>query len=118
MTGRFPPIEPYDSGMLDVGDGHQVCWVCNGNPKGRLALYLHGGPGSGYSPGQRRFFDPDAYRVALCDRRGSGRSRPLASESDVDLRTKTTQHLFADSGALRETHRVDDWKILATPLLD
>jgi hypothetical protein len=62
---RFPAIEPYDSGMLDAGDGHQVYWECCGNPAGRRALYLHGGPGSGFSPGQRRFFDPDAHRVVL-----------------------------------------------------
>ena len=87
---KFPAIEPYDSGMLDVGDGHQVYWECCGNPAGKPALYLHGGPGSGCSPGQRRFFDPDAYRVVLFDQRGSGRSRPLASEPDADLSTNTT----------------------------
>ena len=59
MAGRFPPIEPYDSGMLDVGDGHEVYWECCGNPEGKPALFLHGGPGSGFSPGQRRFFDPE-----------------------------------------------------------
>src|SRR5947209_2814659 len=72
MSVQFPAIEPYDSGMLDVGDGHQVYWECCGNPQGKPALYLHGGPGSGCSPGQRRFFDPDAYRVVLFDQRGPG----------------------------------------------
>jgi proline iminopeptidase len=112
MAGRFPAIEPYDSGMLDVGDGHQVYWECCGNPAGKPALYLHGGPGSGFSPGQRRFFDPDAYRAVLFDQRGSGRSRPLASEPDTDLSTNTTQHLIADIEALRELHGVDTWVIL------
>jgi proline iminopeptidase len=109
---RYPEIEPYDSGMLEVGDGHRVYWECCGNPNGKPALYLHGGPGSGFSPGQRRFFDPDVYRVVLFDQRSSGRSRPLASDPDADLRTNTTAHLIADIEALRELHGVDRWTIL------
>ena len=109
---RFPAIEPYDSGMLDVGDGHQVYWECCGNPAGKPALYLHGGPGSGSSPGQRRFFDPDAYRVVLFDQRGSGRSRPLASAPDADLSANTTAHLIADIEALRQLHGVERWTVL------
>jgi proline iminopeptidase len=109
---RFPPIEPYESGMLDTGDGHQVYWECCGNPNGKPALYLHGGPGSGFSPGQRRFFDPYVYRAVLFDQRGSGRSRPLASEPDADLRTNTTAHLIDDIEALRRMHGVDSWTIL------
>ena len=109
---RFPAIEPYDSGMLDVGDGHQVYWECCGNPAGKPALYLHGGPGSGCSPGQRRFFDPDAYRVVLFDQRGCGRSRPLASEPDADLSANTTAHLIADIEALRQLHGVERWTVL------
>ena len=96
MTVRFPAIEPYDRGMLDVGDGHRVYWETCGNPDGQPAIYLHGGPGSGSTPGARRYFDPDAYRVVLFDQRGSGRSRPLASEPDADLSTNTTAHLIAD----------------------
>jgi proline iminopeptidase len=109
---RFPPIDPYDSGMLDVGDGHRVYWECCGNPAGKPALYLHGGPGSGSSPGQRRFFDPSAYRVVLFDQRGCGRSRPRASSTDADLRANTTAHLIADIEALRRLHGVDRWTIL------
>jgi len=101
QADRFPAIEPYDSGMLDVGDGHQLYWECCGNPAGKPALYLHGGPGSGVSPGQRRLFDPDAYRVVLFDQRGCGRSRPLASTPDADLSANTTAHLVADIEALR-----------------
>ena len=108
----FPAIEPYNSGMLDVGDGHRVYWECCGNPAGKPALYLHGGPGSGCSPGQRRFFDPHAYRVVLFDQRGAGRSRPLASEPDADLRANTTPHLIADIEALRRLHGVERWTIL------
>jgi proline iminopeptidase len=112
MDDRFPPIEPYESGLLDVGDGHRVYWECCGRPDGRPALYLHGGPGSGSSPGQRHFFDPDAYRVVLFDQRGSGRSRPLAEEPDADLGTNTTAHLIADIEALREHHGIERWTVL------
>jgi proline iminopeptidase len=98
--------------MLDVGDGHQVYWECCGNREGRPALYLHGGPGSGASPGQRRFFDPDAYKIVVFDQRGSGRSRPLASEPDTDLSTNTTAHLIADIEALRQLHGIEQWVIL------
>ena len=78
MPEQFPPIEPYASGWLDVGSGHEVYWESCGAPDGKPALFLHGGPGSGCSPGQRRFFDPSLYRAVLFDQRGSGRSRPLA----------------------------------------
>ena len=109
---RFPAIDPYDSGMLDVGDGHRVYWECCGNPAGIPALYLHGGPGSGCTPGQRRFFDPDAYRAVLFDQRGSGRSRPLANEPDADLRANTTAHLIADIEALRRHLGIERWAVL------
>lgn len=109
---KYPPIEPTATGMLDVGDGHSIYWEVCGHPAGRPALYLHGGPGSGSSPGQRRFFDPDLYRVVLFDQRGSGRSRPLASDPDSDLSTNTTSHLIGDIEALRLLHGVDDWTVL------
>ena len=112
MRDRFPAIDPYINGMLDVGDGHQLYWECCGNPDGKPALYLHGGPGSGCTPGHRRFFDPAAYRVVLFDQRGCGRSRPLASEADADLRNNTTAHLIADIEALRRHHGVEHWTIL------
>src|SRR5262252_5533724 len=103
---RFPPIEPYASGLLDAGDGHQVYWECCGNPAGKPALYLHGGPGSGFSQGQRRFFDPKAYRVVLFDQRGCGRSRPHASLVD-----NTTWHLVSDIEALRMNLGIDRWQV-------
>lgn len=112
MLGQFPPIEPYDSGILDVGDGQQVYWECCGNPTGKAALFLHGGPGSGCSAGQRRFFDPDTYKIVLFDQRGSGRSHPLASAPDADLGVNTTAHLLADIEALRQMLGVDRWTIL------
>jgi proline iminopeptidase len=112
MANHFPPVEPYDSGMLDVGNHYRVYWECCGNPEGQPALYLHGGPGSGCSVGQRRFFDPEVYRVVLFDQRGSGSSRPLASAPGADLSTNTTGHLIADIKALREMLRVDRWTVL------
>lgn len=112
MAARFPPIEPYETGLLDVGDGHRVYWECSGAPDGRPALFLHGGPGSGASPGQRQLFDPATTRIVVFDQRGSGRSRPLASEPDADLGANTTAHLVSDIEALREHLGVDRWKIL------
>lgn len=109
---KHPPIEPFATGMLDVGDGHSVYWEVCGNPAGRPALYLHGGPGSGSTPGQRRFFDPEIYRVVLFDQRGSGRSHPLASDADTDLSTNTTHSLIADIEALRRLHEVENWTVL------
>ena len=93
---QFPPIEPYEHGLLDAGDGHRIYWECCGNPKGQPALFLHGGPGSGCSAGQRQFFDPDIYQAVLFDQRGSGRSRPLASDPNSDLASNTTHHVIAD----------------------
>jgi proline iminopeptidase len=112
MSGQFPPIEPYDSGMLDGGDGHQVYWECCGNRAGKPALFLHGGPGSGCSTSHRQFFDPKLYRAVLFDQRGSGRSRPLANEPNANLSTNTTAHLIADIEMLRQALGVDRWTIL------
>ena len=112
MFEQFPPIEPYASGMLDVGNGHQIYWECCGNPNGEPALYLHGGPGSGCTAGQRRFFDPSRYRIVLFDQRGAGRSLPSAGKPHADLSANTTHHLISDIEALRELHAVDRWTIL------
>jgi proline iminopeptidase len=109
---QFQPIEPYQHGLLDVGDGHRIYWECCGNPAGKPALFLHGGPGSGCSVGQRRFFDPDIYKAVLSDQRGSGRSLPLASESSADLASNTTRHLIADIEKLRDLLGVESWIIL------
>lgn len=109
MRDRYPPIEPYASGMLPVGDGHSIYWETCGNPDGAPALVLHGGPGSGCGPGLRRWFDPRRYRIILFDQRGCGRSRPLASDSDADLSTNTTQHQLADIERLREHLGVERW---------
>lgn len=105
----YPPIEPYAHGMLDAGDGHQVYWETCGNPAGKPALVLHGGPGSGCTPGMRRWFDPTAYRIVLFDQRNCGRSTPHASDPSVDLSTNTTHHLLADIEQLREHVGIERW---------
>jgi len=91
----YPEIEPFDQGFLEVGDGNRIYWEMCGNPAGKPAVVLHGGPGSGATPGWRRCFDPARYRMVLFDQRGCGRSTPHASEPDIDLATNTTHHLIA-----------------------
>jgi proline iminopeptidase len=105
----YPPIEPYDSGLLDVGDGNLVYWECSGNPDGKPALVVHGGPGSGSNPRSRSYFDPRRYRIVLFDQRGCGRSAPHASDPATDLRVNTTEHLLADMERLREHLGVERW---------
>ncbi|MFD0579928.1 prolyl aminopeptidase [Dactylosporangium darangshiense] len=108
----YPPIEPYDSGLLDVGDGQLVYWEAGGNPAGKPALVVHGGPGSGSAAGSRRLFDPQRYRVVLFDQRGCGRSTPHASDPAADMRHNTTWHLVADMERLREHLGVERWLLL------
>lgn len=98
--------------MVDVGDGHSVYYECVGNPAGAPVLYLHGGPGSGASVGQRSLFDPERHRGVIFDQRGSGRSRPLASEPDTDLSDNTTSHLIADIETIRTRLGIDGWTVL------
>ncbi len=112
VLDRYPPLEPYDSGMLDVSDGHRLYWETCGLPDGTPALWLHGGPGSGSSVNARRNFDPAAYRVVLFDQRGCGRSRPLASAPDADLSTNTTAHLIADIEQVRERLEIERWVVV------
>ncbi|MEW1901829.1 prolyl aminopeptidase [Streptomyces sp. NPDC086147] len=104
-----PETAPYDQGLLDVGDGNRVHWEVSGNPEGKPALVVHGGPGSGSSPHSRRLFDPEAYRVVLFDQRGCGRSVPHASDPAADLSVNTTAHLVADMERLREHLGVEKW---------
>lgn len=107
----FPPIEPHASGMLDVGDGHSVYWEASGNPDGKPAVALHGGPGSGSSAGRRSWFDPDRYRLVQLDQRGCGRSTPHAGDLETDLSTNTTHHLIADIERLREHLGIEGWLV-------
>jgi proline iminopeptidase len=108
----YPPIEPYDSGHLDVGDGHVVYWETVGTPDGTPAVWLHGGPGSPASPNSRRNFGPSRYRAVIFDQRGCGRSKPLASDLDADLSTNTTDHLVADIERLRIHLNIDRWVVI------
>ena len=99
--------------MLDVGDGNRVFWEACGDPRGKPAVMVHGGPGSGCSPAwHRRLFDPAAYRIVLFDQRGCGRSTPHASQPDIDLTTNTTQHLVSDIELLRQHLDIDRWLVL------
>jgi proline iminopeptidase len=109
MTERrtfYPPIEPYRSGHLDVGDGHTLYWEQCGNPGGKPAVFLHGGPGAGAGPDHRRQFDPDRWNLLLFDQRGCGRSTPHAG-----LEANTTWHLVADIERLREMAGVERWLV-------
>jgi proline iminopeptidase len=111
MATLYPAIEPYDFGTLDVGDGNLVYWEVCGNPDGKPAVVLHGGPGSGCSPGFRRSFDPTVYRIILFDQRGCGRSTPHASDPSVDLACNTTDHLINDIEQLREHLGIERWLV-------
>jgi proline iminopeptidase len=108
---QFDEIEPYDQGLLDVGDGQLVHWEACGNPEGKPAVVLHGGPGSGCTPAHRRYFHPGAYRVVLFDQRGCGSSRPHAADPGTDLSVNTTGHLVADIERLRDHLGIDAWTV-------
>lgn len=102
----YPEIEPFASGLLDVGGGHQIYWERVGTPGSKPAVFLHGGPGGGLSPSQRRAFDPARYDVLLFDQRGCGRSVPFAG-----LEHNTTWDLVADIEKLREMVGVERWLV-------
>ena len=109
MAQLYPPIEPYEHGLMDVGHGHQVYWEECGNPEGKPALVIHDGPGSGATPAWRRYFDPDRYRLILFDQRGCGRSTPHAADTHLALEANTTSDLLADIEQLRELRRTERW---------
>ncbi len=111
MAGLFPEIEPFEAGLLDVGEGNRVYWETCGNPGGKPAVVVHGGPGSGCTPLHRRFFDPTRYRIVLFDQRGSGRSIPHAGDPETSLEHNTTDHLVRDMEALRSHLGIDRWLV-------
>ena len=106
MRTLYPPIEPYETGMLETGEGHLVYYERCGTRGAKPALFVHGGPGAGCGPAHRQLFDPALYDVLLFDQRGCGRSTPHAS-----LAANTTWHLVADIERLRELAGVDRWLV-------
>ena len=102
----YPEIEPYASGHLDVGGGHSIYWERVGTKGAKPAVFLHGGPGGGLSPNQRRVFDPARYDVLLFDQRGCGKSKPFA-----ELEGNTTWDLVADIEKLRDMVGVEQWQV-------
>lgn len=109
--GFYPQSEPYDAGLLDVGDGNEIYWETCGSPTGKPLVFLHGGPGGGVLPDHRRLFDPAAYRIVLFDQRNCGRSLPHAGDPGVSLAANTTWHLVEDVERLREHLGVDRWLV-------
>src|SRR5438034_1484137 len=109
MAELDPPTEPYDDGMLDVGDDNLMYWETRGNPGGKPALVVHGGPGSSCEGSTGRSFDPDRYRIILFDQRGCGRSTPHASDPSTDMSVNMTVHLIADMERLREHLGIERW---------
>ena len=105
LSTLYPKIKPYDSGFLNV-DQHQVYFEQCGNPNGKPALFLHGGPGGGGSEEVRRFFNPDLYRIIIFDQRGCGRSKPHGC-----LENNTTWHLVSDIENLREKLGIENWLV-------
>jgi proline iminopeptidase len=97
--------------LLDVGDGNHVYWETSGNPVGKPAVLVHGGPGIGTHPNMRRRFDPARYRIILFDQRGCGRTKPHARDPSADMSVNTTDHLIADMERLREHLDVDRWLV-------
>ena len=106
MRELYPPIEPYDTGRLQVSPVHNVYYEQAGNPEGQPVVFLHGGPGGGIVPEYRRYFDPSAYRVILFDQRGSGLSTPHA-----ELEGNTTWDLVEDIEKIREHLGIDRWHV-------
>ena len=102
----YPEIEPYNSGMLAVSDIHEIYFEECGNPNGKPAVFLHGGPGAACNAEMRRFFDPESYRIVLFDQRGCGKSTPNSS-----LHDNTTWHLVSDIEALRMHFGIDKWQV-------
>ena len=100
----FAQIAPYNTRMLDVGDGHSIYVEQCGNPDGIPVVVFHGGPGGGCSPGMRRYFDPAVYRIILFDQRGCGRSKPHAC-----IEANTTWHLIADIERIRDALDIERW---------
>ena len=106
VTWLYPPLEPYNTGRLRVSPVHEIYFEESGNPSGKPAVFLHGGPGGGSEPKQRRFFHPDKYRIVNFDQRGCGKSTPYAS-----LEANTTWDLVGDIEKIREHLGIERWQV-------
>ena len=101
----YPPIEPFNSGYMER-DGHQIYYEQCGNPNGKPAVFLHGGPGGGGSIAVRRFFNPETYNIVIFDQRGCGRSKPHGC-----LENNTTWDLVDDIEALKNMLEINNWLV-------
>lgn len=106
LRDLYPPIQPYDQGMLAVSPLHTLHYEQCGDPAGKPVIFLHGGPGGGIDPVYRQYFDPQRWRVVLFDQRGCGQSRPYA-----ELRENTTWDLVADIEKLRQHLQIERWVV-------
>lgn len=111
MIDYFPIVEPFDSGMLNVGENQQIYFDVRGSPNGKPALVLHGGPGQGSHPSMTRGFDPKLYKIILFDQRGCGRSLPHASVATTNMDLNTTWHLIQDIETIRVHLGIERWLI-------
>ncbi|MEV6977771.1 prolyl aminopeptidase [Kitasatospora sp. NPDC093806] len=109
MSEFHPVGAPYAEGLLDVGDGQRIHWEASGNPAGKPAVVVHGGPGSGLSAHSRKYFDPERYHLVLFSQRGCGRSEPHAADPSTGLEHNTTPHLIADLERLRAHLGIEKW---------
>ncbi|MXO95665.1 prolyl aminopeptidase [Erythrobacter aquimaris] len=101
----YPEIEPYETGMLDVGECHSLYYERVGTPGAKPAVFLHGGPGGGMSPDHRRQWDPELYDVLLFDQRGCGKSLPFA-----EIENNDTWRIVEDIERLREMCGYEKWQ--------
>lgn len=108
---RYPPIDAFTEGLLDVGDGQALHYELSGRPDGKPAVVLHGGPGGRSRPGVREQFDPRAYLIIQFDQRGAGRSTPSLADFDTDLTVNTTAHLVADIERIRIHLGIEKWLV-------
>jgi proline iminopeptidase len=106
LTWLYPPIDTYNTGKLKVSSLHEIYYEESGNSKGKPVVFLHGGPGGGSDPKQRRFFNPDRYRIILFDQRGCGKSTPYAN-----LQENTTWDLVTDMEKLRVHLGIEKWQV-------
>lgn len=106
MLILYPDIKPFQEHRLEVDEPHVLYLEESGNKDGIPVLYVHGGPGSGCEAFNRRFFDPEKFRIVLFDQRGAGKSTPHA-----ELRGNTTQNLIKDMETIREHLGIDRWML-------